>query len=194
MAACKGDLSMSRIMGPKVTITQGPEVTALRSTLRGMDDPDAIRAAFAHRMGIVCDELNISRGHGRQTALGDRFHVTAKAARKWLLGMSYPEMPTALIICQAANVNVNWLLQGVPPMRGDRVDPRTYALANAVESLPDEKRRAVLDHLRYQFERSEGWFAAEEIKRYLHQLDQLDKRASEPSGGGASGKLRYAGG
>lgn len=159
-----------------------------------MDDPDAIRAAFANRMEIVCDELGITRGHGRQTALGDRFHVTAKAARKWLLGMSYPEMPTALAICQAAKVNVNWLLQGVPPMRGDRVDPRTYALANAVESLPDDKRRAVLDHLRYQFERSEGWFAAEEIKRYLHQLDALDQRPSDAASSAGSGKLRYMGG
>lgn len=138
----------------------------------------AIRAAFAARVHELCDELGIPNGHGRQTALGKMFGVTSKAARKWLLGISYPEMPLAVAMCDRAGVNLLWFLQGTPPKRGDRVNPAVAQLADGLERLPFEHRQAVLDHMRYQFERANGWFTEEALARYMHSIDELQQQAS----------------
>jgi len=139
------------------------------------DPPDA-REAFARRMEIVCDELGLAAGHGRQTALANRFGVTPKAARKWLQGLGYPEMERAVEICEAAKVNVNWLLQGVPPMRGERIDPHTLLLAQAIESLPDSEQAAVLEFLRFELRRVPGWLAQEQLRTYEVEIDGLQRR------------------
>lgn len=144
-------------------------------SLHGMDTAK-IRADFAARMHVLCDELGIPRGHGRNTALAKAFDVTPNAARKWLLGHAYPELAMAVALCDRAGVNVNWLLQGSPPMRGERVDPRALALATAIDALPSEPRDELLAFLRFQLVRHEGWFTAEQVANYLVDLEATKSR------------------
>jgi hypothetical protein len=146
-----------------------------------MDDDD-VRAQFAMRVHELCDELGIPAGHGRQTILGKRFGVTPKAARKWLMGLAFPEMATAVRMCAEAQVNVNWLLQGVGPKKGERTDADTLRLAEGLERLPLENKQAVLEYLRYEFERADGWFTNETLARYIDSIDEIKRRAANTRG------------
>lgn len=134
-------------------------------------------------MHELCDELGIAPGHGRQTALGKLFGVTPKAARKWLLGISYPEMPLAVAMCERAGVNVLWLLQGSGPKKGDKVDRPTMMLAEGLQSLPNDQRLVVLEFLRFQFEKADGWFTNEALARYTDSIDTLRRRDSDMRSG-----------
>lgn len=138
-----------------------------------------IRQAFVDRLNTLCDELKIAPGHGRQTALGKRFGVTPKAARKWLTGQSYPEMQTAVRMCEEGKVSVLWLLQGTPPMRGSTIDPATAVVSEALLALPAENRNQVLDYLRFQFESHRGWFTSEAIGRYVRDIDKVKARPAD---------------
>lgn len=142
----------------------------------GLMDIPEIRAAFAARMHEVCDILEIPRGHGRNAALGRICSVTANAARKWLLGLSYPEMPMAVGLCQKAEVNVLWLLQGTPPKKGEHVDPKALHLAEALEGLPVDNRNAVLDYMRFQIGNTGSWFASEALRTYMADIEALRRQ------------------
>jgi len=137
-----------------------------------------IRQAFAARINEVCDDLQIPRGHGRQTALGKLFGVTPKGARKWLVGAGYPDMAMAVRIANAARVNVNWLLQGLGPKRGEHYDLRTVTITEGIEELPSEDRKQVFEFIRYKFDKADGWFAEEKLARYMTVLDQLAKAST----------------
>lgn len=141
-----------------------------------------VRASFASRVHELCDELKIAPGHGRQTALGKMFGVTPKAARKWLLGISYPEMALAVTMCNAAGVNVLWLLQGSGPKKGDKVDRPSMLLAEGLQGLPADKRLAVLDYIRFQFGQADGWFTHEAMARYMDSVDTLRQRDANSRG------------
>jgi hypothetical protein len=133
------------------------------------------RAKFAARMAEVCADLGIEPGHGQQAALGRLFGVTPKAARKWLMGEGFPEMAMALRICEKADVNVNWLLQGVGPKRGDKVAVRAMVLDEVITELPDTSRQSVLDFVGYTLEKSDGVFVGERLVRYMKMLDSFKK-------------------
>lgn len=129
---------------------------------------------FAQRLSEVCVELGIPPGHGQQAALGRMFGVTPKAARKWLVGEGYPEMEMALRICERAGVNINWLLQGVGPKRGDKVDTKALVLSEAIEALPPEERQQALNFLGYTLEHSHSQvFTGERLARYMRMLDSF---------------------
>lgn len=136
-------------------------------------DLDPVRQAFAGRVNELCDALGIEPGRGRQTALGQRFGVTPKGARKWLMGIAYPEMPLAVAMCQTAGVNVLWLLQGAGPKRGDQIDPKLLHVAQALESMPKQQRDAVLDFMKYQVTQTGQWFAAEALRNFVDDIDAL---------------------
>lgn len=138
-----------------------------------MNTGDVMRE-FARRMHEVCDELGIPPGRGRQTALGQRFQVTPKAARKWLEGLGYPEMQLAVRIANEAKVHVTWLLQGSAPKFLDSARTATSAqLGEIVGSLPEAERQQAIDFIRYKVERSGQWYAAEQVARYVSLLDSL---------------------
>lgn len=141
-----------------------------------------IRAEFATRMNELCDELDITPGHGRQAALGRRFNVTSKAARKWLLGLSYPEMAKAVEMCAAARVNVLWLLQGTPPKSGTQIDPNLLDLAEAIAGMPDAGRNAVLEFARFKVQETGSWYRPEALRNYLRAIDSLRARAAATPG------------
>jgi transcriptional regulator with XRE-family HTH domain len=145
-------------------------------------DTDDDREAFARRMHELCDELGIPRGHGRNAALGRKVGKTPNAARKWLLGLGYPELSHAVALCKEAQVNVNWLLQGAGPKKGERTDADTLRLAEGLERLPLENKQAVLEYLRYEFERADGWFTHEALARYIDSIDEIKRRAANTRG------------
>lgn len=163
-------MSMSPIMGLNVTYPQGPIVTGRLVTLGSMPTT-ANLAAFAARMNEICDDLGIPAEHGRQAALGRRFGVTPKAARKWLMGDGYPELELAIAIAEAAGVNINWLLQGAGPKRGDRIETKALVLNEAIEALPDEGRQQVLNFMGFTFQQADGIFTGERLARYMKMLD-----------------------
>lgn len=141
-------------------------------------DEEEVRQAFAARVHELCDELGIPQGHGRQTLLGKRFGVTPKAARKWLNGIAYPEMATAVRMCEEAGLNVLWLLQGTGPKRAQREEASLVTLAEGLQRLPELQRSAVLEFLRYQFVQADGWFTNEALQRYTDSIDALQRQTA----------------
>lgn len=140
-----------------------------------MTPPD-ILSAFSERVHKMCDELGIPEGHGRQTQLGKMFGVSAKAARKWLTGIGYCELPLAVAMCNKAKINVLWLLQGTPPMRGDHIPEDTLGLVYALEDLPAEQRNLVLEYARFQLQAVPDWFSPETLRRHLATIDKIRAR------------------
>lgn len=139
-------------------------------------------------MHELCDALGIPDGHGRQAALGRRFNVTPKAARKWLMGIGYPEMPKAVEMCEAAQVNVVWLLQGTPPKRGQHVDGNLLGLAEAIAGLPQAEREAVLQFARFKVQETAGWYRPELLQGYLRNIDSLRQHTEAPAAPATSEK------
>lgn len=141
-------------------------------------------ARFAERMNEICDDMGLPRERGRQTALAALFKVTNKAARKWLLGLGYPEMAMAIRIADWANVSLVWLLQGSGPRRERRVDTKALLLDEAVHSLPPELGADLIDNLRSKLERVGRLTAQEPPARYITMLDAYEQEISRKPGQG----------
>lgn len=102
------------------------------------------------------------------------FSVSQQGAAKWLGGLSYPELETAIAIAEWAEVNVTWLLQGVGMKRGNRVSTRAQLLDEAIRSLPPELGTDLLDNLRAKLERVGRLTAQEPPARYQSMLDAYE--------------------
>jgi len=108
---------------------------------------------------------------GRQTGLAKLFKVSQQAARKWLDADSFPNTDTIVAIADWGDVNVNWLLQGAGPKKGNRVDTKALLLDEAVHSLTPEMGGDLIDSLRAKLIRA-GKLSAEEPRgRYSIMLD-----------------------
>lgn len=107
---------MSQILVPKVTLPQGRQrliVTELSVTLPFMEDKQTLLDAFARRVNLVCDRLGIPpAGKNRQAELGNRFGVSQKAARKWLVGEGFPDTAISIRMAIDARVSYDWLMTG----------------------------------------------------------------------------------
>jgi hypothetical protein len=143
-------------------------------------DDRQILQDFASRMHEICDDMKVSGGHGRQAALGRVFEVTPKTARKWLMGIGYPEMVRAVQIANWADVNLTWLLQGVGPKRGTKVNTKALVIDEAVRSLPRELGIDLIDNLRAKLERAGKLQAHEPSKRYITMLDAYEDELGRP--------------
>lgn len=162
------------IMGAKLTDRKGLILTPRPVSFGSMPEPeDTIRAAFAARMNALCDDMEIPKV-GRQVALSREFQVTNKAARRWLVGEGYPEMAMAVRIADWAGVNLNWLLQGVGPKRGSRVDGRVLVLDEAVQALNREQAADLIDNLRAKLTRIGKLSAEEPGSRFAIMLDAYE--------------------
>jgi hypothetical protein len=139
------------------------------------NDEVELLAGFAARMNEICDDMQITAGHGRQTALAANFKVTAKAARKWLLGLGYPEMSMAVRLANWAGVNLTWLLQGAGSKHGDKVDFKAIVIAEAIKSLPREMGLDLMDNLRAKLERVGKIRPEESGNRYVTMLDGYEQ-------------------
>ncbi len=137
------------------------------------------RQGFAARLAELCDEKNLPK-RGRLKLLAAEFKVSYQAVKKWLEGTSFPSTETIIDIANWAHVNVNWLLQGVGPKRGEMVDSSMLAVIEGIQEMPPDDRQQVLDFLGFKFERADGWFASEKLARYMVLLDTL-KKAPKPN-------------
>lgn len=73
---------------------------------------------FSARMNEVADDLGIpEKGKNRQKALGDKFHVSQEAARKWLTGEGFPSTEKSIEIVKLAEVNYEWFMTGRGPKK-----------------------------------------------------------------------------
>ena len=111
---------------------------------------------------------------GRQTQLARQFSVSQQAVKKWLDGVSYPEMETIIAIADWADVNVNWLLQGAGPKRGNRMSTKAQVLEEAIQSLPAEMGADLIDNLRAKLLRVGRLNAQEPPGRYQVMLDAYE--------------------
>jgi hypothetical protein len=159
-------------MGPNVTFQQGPKVSRPLVTFGPMEDTSRL-AAFAARMNELCDDKGLP-ARGRQVALAAQFKVTNKAARKWLLGLGYPEMDMAIQIAAWGDVSVNWLLQGLGPKHERRIDARAALLDEAVRMLPREAGIDLIDSLRAKLIRIGRLDVNEPAPRYGKMLDAYE--------------------
>ena len=138
-----------------------------------MEDSAQLLAAFAARLNEVCDDMDLPK-RGRQVALAAQFKVTNKAARKWLLGLGYPELATAVQLANWGKVSVNWLLQGLGPKHERRVDTRAAVLDEAIRLLPRESGIDLIDNLRAKLIRIGRLDANEPTPRYGAMLDAYE--------------------
>lgn len=127
------------------------------------------RQQFAARLHELCTEMRLPQ-RGRQTRLAELFKVSQQAAKKWLDGESYPAMETIVAIADWGNVNVNWLLQGHYPKRGEFVDSKAIVLDEAIQSLPPELGADLIDNLRVKLERANRVTASELLPRFQTML------------------------
>lgn len=137
-----------------------------------MNRPDA-RHQFAARLHELCTEKNLPE-RGRQTLLARQFGVSQQAVKKWLDGLTYPEMDTIIAIAEWADVNVNWLLQGAGPKRGNRMSTKAQVLEEAIQSLPPEMGADLIDNLRAKLIRIGKLSAQETPARYQTMLDAYE--------------------
>lgn len=130
--------------------------------------------SFARRLIELCDDMKLP-ARGRQVALGRRFGVSQAAARKWLVG-GLPDLSKAVEIARWANVNLEWLMTGRGPKRGNLVDSKALVLGEAIENLPIDNRQQVLSFLEYQLQRSSTeLFTREKLARYMTMIDAFKK-------------------
>ncbi len=136
--------------------------------------PPPSRIAFATRLLEICSDKGLP-ARGRQTLLARIFKVSQQAARKWLDAESFPSTETIIEIADWADVNVNWLLQGVGPKSGTRVDAKVLVLDEAVHSLPPELGADLLDNIRTKLERIGKLDAREPTGRYHVMLKAYEE-------------------
>lgn len=138
------------------------------------------RAGFASRLHEICNERDLPRERGRQSALAKIFELTPNAVRKWLIGEGMPELETVIAIAKWADVNVEWLMTGRGPKHGLRVATKDLVMAEALHSLPRADRNQALGLVRYTIERNADLYTNEQLGRYITAIDQF---ASEDDGG-----------
>ena len=146
---------------------------------------NAVHTGFSARLREVCEEMGMPAARGLQTQLAAKFGVSPNAARKWVQGLGMPELDTAIEIAKWAGVNINWLLQGTGPKRGDKLETQALVLNEAVDSLPADDRQMVLDFMRYKIERADGFIAGERLARYLSMIDSIKADMAKKKKGGA---------
>lgn len=115
--------------------------------------------------------MGLPRERGRQTELAKQFGFSPNAARKWLNGDGMPELENALRIANWAEVTIVWLLQGLGPKRGDKIETKAIVLDEALHSLPVDDGQQVLDFIRYKIEKADGPIVGERLARYMTMLD-----------------------
>jgi len=160
---------MASIMQPKVMFHQQPIAVVAVATFGCVKSKDEM-AAFAGRLHEICDDMGIPQ-RGRKTQLAAKFKLAYQSVGKWLDGVGFPETERILELANWADVNVNWLLQGTGPKRGDIVDTKALVISEAIQSLPKERRDTVLELLGVQIEKSGAVIAGERQARYLHVLE-----------------------
>lgn len=171
---------MRRILQPQVTTRQQPKVSPHIGTFGCMNSDDYNLQGFAQRLRELCDDKALPL-RGRQSRLAERFKVSQQAVRKWLEGVNYPDMKLIVAIADWGEVNVNWLLQGIGPKHGLRVESKVLMLDEALHALPRESGLDMIDNLRAKLIRFGKITAEEPATRYNVMLDAYEKDLARKS-------------
>ncbi len=134
-----------------------------------MSEP-AIKLEFAARLQELCTEKEVPV-RGRQRQLATLFGVVPNAARKWLVGEGLPNLDQVIAIAKWGQVNVEWLLSGRGPRRGNLVPMDAVVLDEMFRSMPTAERRESIAMLKYELTKASRYIAAEAAARYEAALD-----------------------
>lgn len=111
---------------------------------------------FAERLRQTLDRVRFVEGRGRTGALADRYAVSRETARKWLTGLTLPELARIIELAKDFDVSFEWLTTGrgqvhlgvgekSPAYR--RLTDNEGRLLDAFRNLPEPKRRLLVDFL-----------------------------------------------
>jgi transcriptional regulator with XRE-family HTH domain len=164
----------SRNVQPNVVVFQQPIAVADDATFGSVTTTSPTKQRFAERLHELCTDMGLP-ARGRTRLLAKQFGVSQQAASKWLAGAAYPELDTVVAICEWADVNVNWLLQGVGSKRDAKLSTKAQLLEEAIRSLPPELGTDLIDNLRIKLERVGRLTAQEPPRRYQTMLDAFEK-------------------
>lgn len=172
-------MDIGPILQPVVPFGQQLRVTTLPVTFGSVKHSARVRKAFAERLVEICNDMQLPE-RGRQTALAKQFGVSQQAVRKWLDGESYPETDKIIAMADWAEVNVNWLMQGVGLKHGNRVETKVLVLDEVLRSLPAEERREAIGFIRFKLERTRALFTSEKLARYEKALENFEPPDDKP--------------
>lgn len=165
---------MGAIIEPIITFRQELIVLSPAGTLGSMQS-DTTLIDFATRINEVCDDMGVPpKGQARQSTLAKIFDVSQKGARKWLEGEGFPEFRNCIRIALWADVNIEWLLTGRGPKRGNlQVDCNATRIGEAITSMAAEPQQAALDFIQYKIERGDALFTSDQSARYVKMIESI---------------------
>ena len=110
---------------------------------------------FSARLQRLLDHARFSGGRARNGALAARYGVSRETARKWLTGLSLPELERMMELAVDFGGSFEWLATGrgdmlIPPKRSVHDEHLPYppstlgTLLSVVSSLPEDKQKALL--------------------------------------------------
>lgn len=111
---------------------------------------------FADRLRQMLDRASFEEGRGRTGALADRHAVSRETARKWLTGLTLPELFRIVELAKDFDASFEWLATGrgqihlavaekSPAYR--RLTDNEGHLLDAFRKLPEPKRRLLVEFL-----------------------------------------------
>ena len=109
-------------------------------------------------MHWALDQARFERGRSRASALANRYAVSRETSRKWLNGLSLPEMERMMEMAVDFEVSLDWLATGRSTVEGRSVNdiPATYrhsqplsedemGVVQTLRRLPERKGRVLRD-------------------------------------------------
>ncbi len=111
---------------------------------------------FADRLRQTLDRARFVEGRGRTGALADRYAVSRETVRKWLTGLTLPELARIVELAKDFDVSFEWLATGrgqvnlgvgekSPAYR--RLTDNEGRLLDAYRNLPEPKRQLLVEFL-----------------------------------------------
>jgi transcriptional regulator with XRE-family HTH domain len=111
---------------------------------------------FAGRLRKALDRAGFIQGRGRTSALADRYAVSRETVRKWLTGLTLPELSRIIELAKDFDVSLEWLATGrgsMPPGVGEtgtvyrRLTDSDGRLLDAFHKLTETKRQLLVKFL-----------------------------------------------
>lgn len=112
---------------------------------------------FADRLRRTLDRARFVEGRGRTGALAHRYAVSRETARKWLTGLTLPELARIIELAKDFDASFEWLATGRGQVHLGVGEDASFAyrrltddegrLLDAFRSLPESKRRLLVDFL-----------------------------------------------
>lgn len=111
---------------------------------------------FADRLRQTLDRARFEEGRGRTGALADRYAVSRETVRKWLTGLTLPELARIIELAKDFDASFEWLVTGrgqiqlavaekSPAYR--HLTDNERLLLDAFRKLPEPKRRLLVKFL-----------------------------------------------